>query len=77
MNWLTEQQTDPKYQILQKSRTDKILELKCVLPVPHVDEGDDAVESCHEDVRHGQVDQEVVCHAPHAAVGWNSEVEKT
>ena len=38
------------------------------VPVPHVDEGEDAVKSGHEDVRHGQVQQEVVGHAPHAAV---------
>ena len=53
MNWLTEQYRDPKYQILQRTRVDKILEHKSVLPVPHVDEGEDAVESGHEDVRHG------------------------
>ena len=39
-----------------------------VLPVPHVDEGEDAVEGGHEDVRHGQVQQEIVCHAPHTTV---------
>ena len=39
-----------------------------MLPVPHVDKGEDAVEGGHEDVRHGQVQQEVVGHAPHAAV---------
>ena len=41
------------------------------LPVSHVDKGEDAVESGHEDVSQGQVHQEVVCHAPHATVGWN------
>ena len=39
-----------------------------ILPVPHVDEGEGAVEGGHEDVRHGQVQQEVVGHAPHPAV---------
>ena len=38
------------------------------LPVPHVDEGEDAVEGGHEDVRHGQVQQEIVCHAPHTTM---------
>ena len=38
------------------------------VPVPHVDKGEDAVEGGHEDVRYGQVQQEVVSHAPHAAV---------
>ena len=42
-----------------------------MLPVPHVDKREDAVEGGHEDVCHGQVQQEVVGHAPHAAVGWN------
>ena len=41
-----------------------------ILPVPHVDEGKDAVEGGHEDVRHGQVQQEVVGHAPHPPVSW-------
>ena len=39
-----------------------------ILPVPHVDKGEDTVEGGHEDVRHGQVQQEVVGHTPHAAV---------
>ena len=71
MNWLTEQYTDPKYQILQRTRVDKILEHKSVLPVPHVDEGEDAVERGHYDVRYGQVHKEIVCHTPHAPVSWN------
>ena len=37
--------------------------------VPHEDEGGDGVEGGHEEVRHGQVHQEVVGHAPHGAVG--------
>ena len=41
------------------------------VPVPHVDEGEDAVESGHEDVSQAQVYEEVVCHAPHAPVSWN------
>ena len=46
----------------------KIASSSELLPVPHVDEGEGAVEGGHEDVRHGQVKQEVVGHAPHAAV---------
>ena len=42
--------------------------LELALPVPHVDEGEDAVEGGHEDVRHGQVQQVVIGHAPHAAM---------
>ena len=43
-------------------------------PVSHVDEGEDAVECCHEDVCHRQVHEEVVCHTPHALVGWDYTV---
>ena len=39
-------------------------------PVPHVDEGEDAVKGGYEDVCHAQVQQKVVGHAPHATVGW-------
>ena len=41
------------------------------VPISHVDEGEDAVEGRHEDVRHGQVQQEIVGHTPHAAVSCN------
>ena len=37
-------------------------------PVPHVDEVGDTVEGRHADVRQGEVDEEVVGDAPHAAV---------
>ena len=42
-------------------------------PVPHVDEVGDTVEGRHADVRQGEVDEEVVGDAPHAAVGCNKE----
>ena len=45
-----------------------VTEVTAHWPVSHVDEGEDAVEGRHEDVRHRQVQQEVVGHAPHAAV---------
>ena len=35
-----------------------------------IETGEDAVEGGHEDVRHDQVQQEVVGHAPHVAVCW-------
>ena len=35
-------------------------------PVSHKDKGEDAVEGGQEDIRHRQIYQEVVCHAPHA-----------
>ena len=40
-------------------------------PVSHVDEGEGGVESGHEDVGEGEVEQEVVGHAPHSSVGAN------
>ena len=42
------------------------------LPVPHVDEGGYAIEGGHHDVRHGEVQQEVVGHCPHGAVRCNT-----
>ena len=42
---------------------------KLRIPVSHVDEGENAVECGHEDVCHRQVQEEVVCHTPHAPVG--------
>ena len=38
-------------------------------PVPHVDEAHRGVEGGHHDVGDGQVQQEVVGHAPHPTVG--------
>ena len=38
------------------------------VPVPHEDEGEDAVECGHHDVRQGQVQQVVVRSAPHPLV---------
>ena len=55
---------DDDQNILKMSRLDS------TLPVPHVDEGEDAVECDHQDVRHGQVQQEVVSDAPHPPVGY-------
>ena len=40
-------------------------------PVSHVDEGEGGVESGHEDVGECEVEQEVVGHTPHPAVGAN------
>ena len=59
-----DQETFPECQTVLKWRQ---LDL---LPVSHVDEGKGAVESGHEDVRHGHVQQEVVGHAPHPAMSW-------
>ncbi len=44
---------------------------KCALclPVPHEDERGEAVKAGHHQVRHRQVEQEVVGHTPHAPVG--------
>ena len=47
-------------------------ELPQMSPVPHVDEGGYAVEGGHHDVRHGEVQQEVVGHCPHGAVRCNT-----
>ena len=38
------------------------------LPVPHINEREDTVEGGHEDVGRGEVQQEVVCNAPHPLV---------
>ena len=38
-------------------------------PVPHEDEGGNAVEDGHHEVNQGEVDQEVVGDAPHGPVG--------
>ncbi len=40
------------------------------LPISHEDEGGDAVEGDHAEVRYGQVHKEVVRHAPHPPVAW-------
>ena len=42
---------------------------KDYLPVSHVDEGEGGVESGHEDVGEGEVEQEVVGHTPHPPMG--------
>ena len=46
----------------------KSYKLVCHLPVPHVDGGEDTVEGGHEDISQGQVQQEIVGHAPHSAM---------
>jgi len=38
------------------------------LPVPHEDEGEDAVEGGHHDVCHGEVEEVVIGGAPHPFV---------
>ena len=45
-------------------------------PVPHVDEGDGGVEAGHHDVRHAEVQQEVVGHTPHPPVRCNIQTCK-
>ena len=45
-------------------------------PVPHVDEGDGGVEARHHDVRHAEVQQEVVGHTPHPPVRCNIQTCK-
>ena len=47
-----------------------LLHLPLYVPVTHVDEGEDAVEGGHKNVRRGKVHQEVVGHTPHPPVGW-------
>ena len=45
-------------------------------PVPHVDEGDGGVEARHHDVRHAEVQQEVIGHTPHPPVRCNIQTCK-
>ena len=70
MNWLRKQKIGPKCQILQWKTVGSTLCCLQGLPVPHVDKGEDAVEGGHQDVCHGQVQQKVIGHAPHAPMGF-------
>ena len=45
-----------------------------VIPVSHEDEGGDAIEDGHHEIRQGQVHQEVVCHTPHCTVSWQRKL---
>ena len=74
INWLTVQYTAPKVQTLNEMFTlQKVRAFQNIFarlsPVPHVDEAHGGVEGGHHDVRDGQVQQEVVGHAPHPTVG--------
>ena len=78
MNWLTVQYKAPNCQTLKnvytqfswRARAFQNIPIKdSPSPVSHVDEADGGVEGGHHDVRDGQVQQEVVGHAPHPTVG--------
>ena len=50
-------------------QSDQNLEKQLLEPVSHVDEGEDGVEGGQHHVREGEIQEEVICYAPHSAVG--------
>ena len=46
-----------------------IFDMKERSPVSHVGEGEDA-EDCHQNVGNCEIEQEIVCDAPHGPVSW-------
>ena len=44
-------------------------------PVSHVGEGEDA-EDCHQNVGNCEIEQEIVCDAPHGPVSWKCKVKR-